>query len=262
MQWSDSIVGLHGQAVKIYGKGLYQNDSVTAAAQAIPQDIVTMVIGIPLLLISLFLARKGLLKGRLLLAGTLAYFTYTYVSYTFILMYNQLFIMDVLLMSASLYAFILTMMSFDVQVLSKCFSEKLPVKYLGISTIFFISAIGLMWLKMILQPLFGGTFPAELEHYNTLVIQAMDLGIVLPAGILSGILIIKRKPFGYLLSSVITIKAITMVSAMTAMTIGQILAGIEVSVIMCILVPVFNLIFIFSFYLIMKNMKEPASRSF
>lgn len=79
---------IHGQVVSIYGKGLYANDSVTVVAQGKAQDIVTLGLGVPLLLISIYLARKNSLKGQLLLAGTLAYFLYTYISYTFLWMYN------------------------------------------------------------------------------------------------------------------------------------------------------------------------------
>jgi len=67
-----------GQTVKFYAKGLYKNDSVSCGSQAVGQDIVTLIIGLPLLLISLFMYRKNLLKGKLLLAGTLGYFLYTY----------------------------------------------------------------------------------------------------------------------------------------------------------------------------------------
>ena len=83
---------IHETTVTIFGKGLYQNDSVSAASQAIAQDVVTLFLGIPLLLVSLYLFRKGLLKGKLLLAGTIAYFLYTYTSYSFLSMLNRFFI--------------------------------------------------------------------------------------------------------------------------------------------------------------------------
>ena len=48
---------IFGENVAIYGKGLYQHDSVSIALQAIAQDYVTLFIGIPLLNISLYLTR-------------------------------------------------------------------------------------------------------------------------------------------------------------------------------------------------------------
>ena len=151
------------------------------------------------------------------------------------------------------------MMSFDIDKLSTYFNEKLPVKFVGGLLIFIGTVFGLMWLGMVVPSIISGTAPTVLEHYTTLVIQAMDLGFVVPTAFLAGILLIKRKPFGYLLSSVVTVKAITMLTALTAMIINQMLAGVEVNFAILILMPVLNIIIIYSLYLIMKNIKEPKN---
>ena len=65
------FTSLRGETVTIYGHGLYRYDSVSYAAQAISQDVVTLLIGIPLLVVGICLARKGSLRGQLLLTGTL-----------------------------------------------------------------------------------------------------------------------------------------------------------------------------------------------
>lgn len=253
------IESFRGETVTIYGKGIYQDDSISAVAQAKAQDIVTMALGIPLLVVSLYLSRKGLLRGRLLLTGTLGYFLYTYISYSFLAMYNSLFLVYVALMSASFFAFVLSMMSYDLEKLRLSFKEKLPVKFVGGFQIFLGIIIGLLWLGRIGPSLLNKTIPLGLEHYSTLIIQAMDLGFVLPAAILSGVLLIKRKNFGYLLSSVIIIKGITMLTSITAMIIGMIYAGVEVSIVEIILFPLFMLVTIYCLVLILKNVDEKGS---
>src|SRR5215216_2602762 len=70
---------VRGKPVIIYGKGLYKDMSAEVAPQGIAQDYITLFAGIPLLVISLFMARKGSLKGKYLLAGTLGYFLVTYL---------------------------------------------------------------------------------------------------------------------------------------------------------------------------------------
>ena len=65
---------INGETVTLYGKGLYYNDSISMVPQARAQDIVTLVIGIPLLIISLILLNKNSLKGRLLLTELLDIF--------------------------------------------------------------------------------------------------------------------------------------------------------------------------------------------
>lgn len=70
------FTSIHGEVVKIFGEGLYRNDSVSVASQGIAQDFVTLFLAVPLLLISLYFFRKGSLRGRLLLAGTIGYFSF------------------------------------------------------------------------------------------------------------------------------------------------------------------------------------------
>lgn len=244
---------IHGQVVPIYGKGLYANDSVTIVAQGKAQDVVTLGLGVPLLLISLYLARKNSLRGRLLLAGTLAYFLYTYISCTFLWMYNPFFLVYVLLMSASFFAFTLSMMSFNTKDVKASFNPKLPIKFLGGFQIFFAVALGMLWLSLIVPTITKGTMPEGLEHYTTLVIQGMDLGFIVPLAFISGVLLIKRNDFGYLMSSVILVKGLTMGAALTAMIIGQAAAGVQMSLVQIIMVPLFSIVIIYCLVLILKN---------
>lgn len=251
---------IHGQTVSIYGKGLYKNDSIAIVAQGIAQDIVTIVLAIPLLIVSLWLSRKGSLKGRLLLTGTLGYFLYTYVSYTFLWMYNSMFLIYVILMSASFFAFTLSMMSFDLENLSTAFNENMPVRFVGGFQIFFAIALGMLWLGKIGPALMNGTIPSGLDHYTTLVIQGMDLGFIVSVAFLSGVLLLKRKPFGYLLSSVIIMKGFTMGIAITAMIIMQAYAGVEMSFAEMVMFPILSLIIIYCLVLILKNINEQSGR--
>lgn len=247
---------INGENVKLHGKGLYKNDSYSMAAQAIAQDYVTLFIGIPFLLVSLVLARKKQLKGRLLLTGVVGYFLYTYTSYAFLSMYNELFLIYVAAMSVSFFAFILCVTGFDLEALKQAFHSKTPVKFIGGFQIFLAFVIFMMWIGRIVPSLAAGAVPMGLEHYTTLVIQALDLGIIVPTAALSGVLIIKRKPIGYLLSSVIIIKGFSLLTALTAMIIGQLLAGVEIGIAEIVTFPLFNIISLYSLMLILKNVDE------
>lgn len=250
------IESFRGETVNIHGRGLYSDDSISIVAQGTAQDIVTLALGIPLLIVSLSMSLKGSLKGRLLLIGTLGYFLYTYISYVFLWMYNPMFIVYVILMSASFFAFTLSMMSVNTNNLSLSFNKKLPVKFLGGFQIFFAAAICLLWMSKIIPTITNGTVPLELEHYTTLVIQGLDLGFIVPIALLSGVLLIKRKQFGYLLSSVIIMKFFTMGAAITAMIIGQYLVGVEMSIIEIIMFPIFSLFIFYCMILLLKNIDD------
>lgn len=252
---------INNEIVKIYGYGLYKDNSISIAAQGIASDFVTLVMGVPLLIFALYFSLKESFKGKILLTGTLGYFLYTYMSYTFLWMYNKFFIIYVILMSASLYAFILSIISFNIENIKKNFTEKLPVKFLGGYQIFVGVIIGMLWLGKIAPSWIENKIPAGLEHYTTLVIQGMDLGIIVPTAILSGIFLIKRKPIGFLLSSVIIIKGITMLTSISAMIINQAFKGVKMSMAEVFIFPLFNLVSIICLVLLLKNTKNKLTMS-
>ena len=252
-----SFTSIHGQTITIYGKGIYGSNSVSAALQAIPQDIVTLGLGVPILVISLFLARKGLIKGKLLLGGTLGYFLITYMMYTFIAMYNRLFLVYVMLMSASFFALVLTFLSFDIEKIGSCFSSKLPVKFAGGCLMFSTAMIGFLWLARVIPSLIDGSVPLEVEHGTTLTVQAFDLAFFLPGIFLSGFLLIKKKPFGYMLAPIATVTNVLIMAALLSKGISMSLAGIEGTLPMIVMMSLFDLLAIASLILIFRNVNEP-----
>ena len=221
---------LRGETVTIQGHGLYQYETVSIAAQAIAQDVVTLLIGIPLLVISMILFKKGSLQGKLLLSGTLAYFLYTYASFAFGAAYNILFLAYVSLFSLSLFAFIFALMEIDIPTLPKHFSSGLPRRTIAIFLFIVGSFLLLAWLGRIVPALLANQPPLGLESYTTLIIQALDLGLVMPIAFLSGILLLKKSAWGYLLSSIVLIKGVTLALAVSAMAVNMILAGVQVSI--------------------------------
>lgn len=111
----------------------------------------------------------------------------------------------------------------------------------------------MLWLGKIAPSILEDKVPIGLEHYTTLIIQGMNLGIVVPTAILSGILLIKRKPLGYLLSSVIIIKGITMLTSISAMILNQVLNSVNMNIVEVLIFPFFNLISIISLAILLKN---------
>jgi hypothetical protein len=249
-----SFLTLHEESVVLYGKGLYHNDSISMASQARAQDIITLIIGIPFLIISLFLSNKDSLRGKLLLTGTIGYFLYTYISYSFLMTYNIFFLIYVILMSASLFCFVINITSSEFKNLEKHFKQNFPRKYIGIFAIAGGAFPFFMWTSMILSSF--RTVPAVLEHYSTLVIQAMDLGFIVPAAILSGTLLIKNKSLGYLLASIVIIKCTTLLLALTMMIVFMISSGVSVPIIQIIVFPILAIMCIFNLYILLKSIVE------
>lgn len=247
---------IRGKTVMIYGKGLYKDMSAEVAPQGISQDYVTLFIAIPILIISFFKTKKGSLKGKYLLAGTLGYILVTYLFYTVMAMYNVMFLPYVILMGASFYSFILILLSFDTNALQDSFMPSTPVKITGGFLVFISIVIGLLWLSIVAPPLLNGTIiPLQVEHYTTLIVQGLDLGILLPAGFISGILLIRKKTFGYLLAPVFFVFLSLLMTALSAKIIAMKTLGYNV-IPAIFIIPAFNVITIICCLAILRSVKN------
>lgn len=250
-----SYTNHRGETVMINGRGLYNNDTVSSAAQMQGNDLVTLLVGLPLLMVSTFFAFRRSLRGHLLLTGTLGFFLYTYMSMASLAAYNALFLVYVAIFTLSLYAFILSMMSFDLSTLPQAFSEKLPINWI-VGLMFIVGAFLLLaWLGRIVPPLFQNKTPV-LENTTTLVIQFMDLGLIVPLAFLGGFLLLRRNAWGYLLSSIMLTKGVTLGLGVSAMAINMARVGVPESLGIMIPFLVITILNLVLAIFLLKNVKQ------
>ena len=237
---------VRGKTVTLYGYGLYKHMSADVAVQGIGQDYITLFLGVPLLAVALVWARRDSLRGRLFLAGVLGYFLVTYLFYLVMAMYNPLFLVYAFLLGASFFAFALTMLGFDLETLPGEFSPKTPVRFSGSFLMFNTFAIALMWLSVVLPPLLDGSiYPVDVQHYTTLIVQGMDLGLLLPLCFVSAILLLKRRPTGYLLGTVYLVFLSLLMIALVAKIVAMGLVGANI-IPAVFIIPLICLVTIFS----------------
>jgi hypothetical protein len=249
------LTTFRGEEVTINARGLYYWDTVSMVAQMQANDLVTLILGLPLLAISFWLTLRGSLRGRLLLAGTLGFILYTYITMAFGAHYNVLFLVYVALFSLSLFAFVLVMMSFDIEGLPAHFSENLPRGWISGLLFFAAAFLSLAWLGRIAATFTPGAIPA-LENTTSMFIQAMDLGIIVPVCVLSGVLLLRRRPWGYLLASVGLMKFLTMGTAVSLMALNMARVGVSVSIVEVVIFPFIALANLMMTTALLRNIKE------
>ena len=252
------LTSFRGEQVTIHARGLYHWDTVSSVAQMQANDLVTLAVGLPLLAISFWLARRGSLRGGLLLAGTLGFFLYTYMSMCFGAAYNQLFLVYVALFGLSLYAFILSMLSFDLETLPQHFDERLPRRGIAALLVFTAAFLLLAWLGRIAPTLFQGQIP-PLENTTSLFIQAMDLALIVPLCLVAATLLLRRSAWGYLLSSVALLKFITMGLAVSVMGLNMARVGVPVSAVELGIFPAITLLNLIMATALLRSVREPYS---
>ena len=249
-------ISIRGERIEIYGAGIYRQMSSKVAVQGIAQDYVTIFLGVPLLLISLFLAVKGSLKGRFMLAGTVLYFLVTYLFYLCMAMYNEFFLVYAILIGSSFFCLLMILSNFELNNLKQRFSTQAPVRFSGYFLIVNSILIALLWLKVVLPPLLDGSvYPQQLEHYTTLIVQGLDLGLMLPLTFISGVLLIKRTGWGLMAGLVFLIFLSLLMTALTAKLIGMYNFGANVMPAI-IIIPIIDLIAIFCSIVMLNQIKK------
>lgn len=232
LAWLDTApdaiaVSPRGEAIALYGQGLYRNETPLIALGHKAADAVMLVVDLPVLVVAMLLYRRGSMRGGLLLNGVLAYLLYLYSSRVFGAAYNELYLLYLVLFSVSLYAFVLIFISFDRSGLPDRFADRLPRR----AIITFMTVAGLIlpmvWVGLsVLPALFSGGVPGELAHYTTLVTHTLDVGVLAPALLLGAALLRRGAPLGYLLAATLLIISWTIGSGVIVGAAMQSAAGL------------------------------------
>jgi hypothetical protein len=140
--------------------------------------------------------------------------------------YNKLFLAYIVLFSASLFAFILVFSSIDLAALPARLSPGAPTR--GLAIFLFIAGLAPLglWLSDVIGSLAQGKAPELLATYTTPVTYVLDLGVIVPVVFLSGVLVLRRAPLGYLLALIMLVLLAVTGLAVIGQTVAQINARI------------------------------------
>lgn len=225
------FTSVHQQSVPLYGQGLYRNDSLLIGAGFRGTDAITLFVCVPLLLLATLLYRRGSLRGGVLLTGMLSYFLYNGTSLAFGAAYNPLFLAYIALFSSSFFAFVLAFSALNPQLLQARLDAQVPTRSIAIFLLVTGPLLLLIWLSDALGALAQGRVPDTLAHYTTVITYALDLGIIAPALILTGVLLLKRVPLGALLVVPLLTLGAAIGLVVLAQTAAQVIAGVSFTVI-------------------------------
>ncbi len=212
------VVSVRGEKYEMVTTGVYRYNAVRMVAEGVGWDVVTLFGAVPALLAALpFIARRSL-RARLFAIGMLFYFFYQYLMYAVAWAFGPLFLLFVATHTASLAAIVWLVSGIDVAGLPRRFTDAFPRR--GVAG--FSIAIGLllvvMWLGLITSAL-GGEIDGALLGQTTFVVQALDLGIIVPLALFTAGLVLRRRALGFLLAPALMVKAVTMAAAICAMLI-------------------------------------------
>lgn len=160
----------------------------------VPNDVVNLCIGMPIVLGALWLAWRGKLIGLLCLPGALFFALYNYIAYVFAMPLNWAFLLHLALVVLSLYTLVGLVASIDGKIVQQRLGGAVPEKLAGGVLIGFGLLFCLRVIGVIVNALASGTMIAETE----LAVNVADF-YTSPALMIGGIALWRRQEFGYVI---------------------------------------------------------------
>jgi hypothetical protein len=155
-------------------------------------DAVTLLVVVPLLLGSFIAARHGSTRAFVLWSGLVAYCGYNYAFYLFGAALNVFFPLYVALVLTSAA---LLLRIFTAAQGAKAIRTIAAPRWLGVWLVFVGCALGIVWLFIWARFVFlGQPTPVAVEAFR--LVAALDLTIITPALVSTGVLIWRRHTWG------------------------------------------------------------------
>lgn len=174
----------------LYPDDIYPTDEQQQAFLA--NDVVNLIIGLPILLSSMWLAWRGILIGLLFWPGALLYGLYIYLNYLFGMPFNAIYPFYLVIVTTSIYTLIGLVASIDGGLVRKQLAGQIPERLAG-GVLFALGALfGLRGLVVLLIVLINETTLARTE----LALSVSDF-IISVAWVIGGALLWRRKSLGY-----------------------------------------------------------------
>jgi hypothetical protein len=195
-------VSIRGEEVVTHGYGPYRHMPADVAVQGLAQDLVTLALAVPVLLVALVRARRGSRAAYLVVTGAVAYLVVQYAMYLGLAMYNELFLLWVAILLVAFQVLVRLLLAEPAQAFAVSTTRRRR-RYVGGFLVANGALIMLLWLQVIVPPLLDGTlYPAGLAHFTTMFVQAFDLALFIPPSLIAGLAYWRGRPAGDLLAPV------------------------------------------------------------
>lgn len=206
--------------------GLYQ-DNLLVTSGFYGNDLVTLLVAVPLLAGSLIFAIRGSMRAQLVWLGMLVYMVYNFSFYLFGAAFNSLFLVYVALFALSIFALISGSIRLDAERINKKFWTGRPVKWICGYMLLVGLILGGLWISLSLNYIITGQVPdviVAVDH-PTNVIGALDLSLIVPLFLVGAIWLWQRQPRGYVLAAIANVNGSVYMLALAASTISAVQAG-------------------------------------
>ena len=168
-------------------------------------DLVTLLVAVPLLVASLVLVARGSIRAIPVWIGVLFYTLYMYAYAVFGATFNDAFLLHIAAFSLSMFALACALPAIDLDAVAKEFVGNRWAKAVGI----FMAVVGIgqgaLWVFVVVRNAVSGELIENIPVSGQHLVFALDLSLLVPMLIVSGVLLARRRPSGFLLGTAMAV---------------------------------------------------------
>ena len=159
-------------------------------------DLTTIAVAAPVLIASTLLARRGSRADQAVWLGALGYSLYNYAYYVFGAAFNDIFVLHIALFSLSIAALALAIANIDGTAIAARFRDVRGARLIGV----FLAVVGIvlggLWVFLAIRFAITDELMAGLPPDALHLVFAIDTSLLVPALVVSGILLWRRTARG------------------------------------------------------------------
>ena len=222
----------------------YSKETLNWQAQSLWQDMIDLFLLVPCLLITSILAYRNNKAATLLWGGVVLYLTYTFALYCFDIHFNKLFVIYCLCLGLSFYSLMYFLFTKYAETRNENFENKSVIRVIGIYFIIVSVIFYFLWMTEIIPSIIKNTQPQSLNETGLFTngVHVIDLAVFLPAVFITGIFLLKRKSFGYILTPVMLTFFVLMDITIGMLVVVMKTKGVESNLALTAIMSVFALI--------------------
>lgn len=217
-----AVVAAGGGALR---PGLYRDNPLVTAAW-LGNDLVTLLVAVPILAAAMVVARRGSRRARLVWMGMLYYALYNFQFYLFGAAFNAMFLVYVALFAGSALALVSGLTELDVEAVvadRPARGDRGVAVWMGAVA----AVLGLFWVALAARYWVTGAVPPMVEAtaHPTNVTGALDLSMVVVPAAVGAIWLWNHRPWGYVLAVIWNVKGAAYMIALSAASVAAYRAG-------------------------------------
>jgi hypothetical protein len=201
LSWIIAALMTASALLTLFLNDLYKAETDWAREAFRGGEAVTLSLAVPLLVGALIFVRRGSVRAQPVWIAMLIYALYNYSYAVFGTTFNDAFLVHIGLFSAAFFALACALPALEYPRIADAFAPNRAARGVGIFLVFVGVAQGALWLFVVIRNVVNGEVLHDIPVAGQHLVFALDLALLVPTLILSGIMLARRKPFGYLMGT-------------------------------------------------------------